>query len=133
MFKFVSKRPWLAALASLAIVLMFHSPRLWLLLHENPGTFEWDRALVYLKQCQAPFRLDIEPAMRWRWFPQIFVYLLGGGRPIGLLFPGLVLGHFSATFTRLCTAKPLTTSEVFSLRFFWAAPLPFWYQRNGWE
>jgi hypothetical protein len=92
--KFLAKYPWLAALAGLTAVLFFHSPRWWLLAHESPGTFEWDRALVYLKQCQGPFRADVEPAMRWRWFPQVIVFLCGGSRWLALLFPWLGVWAF---------------------------------------
>lgn len=53
----------------------------------RPGSFEWARAFSYLKQCAAPFSTDVEPAVRWRFFPQFLVWLLGGHRSIALLFP----------------------------------------------
>lgn len=44
---------------------------------------------MYLKQCVAPFREDVEPALRWRFFPQLFVWALGGSRWVALAVPWL--------------------------------------------
>ena len=79
--------PWTISALGLAVVLAFHSPRWWLIAAEAPGSLEWNRALSYLKQCENPFRTDIEPAMQWRFFPQLFVYGLGGHRWIAVAIP----------------------------------------------
>ncbi len=76
----------MAGLIGLFVVIAFHSPRWWLLAHESPGSNEWTRGLAYFKQCLDPARTDIEPAMRWRFIPQIFVYALGGSRWLATAF-----------------------------------------------
>src|SRR3954462_11420056 len=76
-----------AGLLCLVVIAACHSPRWWLLTSPHPGSFEWERAASYLKQCDAPFRSDIEPAMRWRFMPQAIVYLVGGGHALALAFP----------------------------------------------
>lgn len=85
-----------AGLLCLGIIVVFQSPRWWLIVHETPGTFEWDRALSYLRQCAAPLRTDIEAAMRWRFLPQAIVYLLGDSRALALAFPWLGAWAFLA-------------------------------------
>lgn len=87
--KWSDGREWLVAFACLAVILLAHSPRLWLLREYLPGTFEWDRAIEYIRQCEAPFRADVSPALRWRFVPQVFVWLLGGKQWLALLFPFL--------------------------------------------
>jgi hypothetical protein len=82
-------RSCLAGLGCLAVIVFFHSPRWWLIVRETPGAFEWARALTYLKQCADPFRTDIEPAMRWRFIPQILVFALGRSPAVALLIPWL--------------------------------------------
>ena len=81
--------PIVAGALCLLLVLVFHSPRWWLIVKPTPGTAEWDRATSYLAQCQAPFRADVEPAMRWRFVPQVFVFATGGNRTVALLIPWL--------------------------------------------
>ena len=88
-FRSVLRHPLLAGLSCLLVIVVFHSPRWWIIIHEAPGTFEWDRALSYLKQCEAPFCADIEPALRWRFVPQVFAFLLGLNRPCCLIIPWL--------------------------------------------
>lgn len=85
----MADRPLLAGLLCFAVILVFHSPRWWLMIREAPGTFEWDRALTYLRQCTAPLSENVEPAMRWRFVPQVFVWLLGGSRALALTIPWL--------------------------------------------
>lgn len=67
----------LCTLACLALTLCFFTPRLWLMRKELPGTFQWDRARTYLRQCEDPFRKDIEPAMLWRLLPPVVAHTLG--------------------------------------------------------
>lgn len=79
--------PAVAAFVCLATILCFHSPRWWIMKGHAPETFEWARGLAYLSQCESPFRTDVEPAMRWRFLPQIIVWACHGGRGLGLAFP----------------------------------------------
>jgi hypothetical protein len=69
----------LALATALGLSLFFFSPRLVLFDRPRPGTFEWSRALTYLKQCEAPFRRDLEDdrAMAWRFLPPLVAYGLG--------------------------------------------------------
>jgi hypothetical protein len=46
------------ALLALSASAFFFAPRLWVMVHYNPGTFEWDRAYTYLKQVEDPFRAE---------------------------------------------------------------------------
>ncbi len=73
----VWRRPAACAAAALALSLLLFAPRLWLLRTYRPGTFEWDRAHSYLRQCEDPFRRDLEPAMRWRLLPPLVCHTLG--------------------------------------------------------
>lgn len=81
--------PVVAGALCLLVVLLFHSPRWWIIAKQSPGTFEWDRANSYLLQCENPFRQDIEPAMRWRFVPQVFVHAVGGNQALALIIPWL--------------------------------------------
>lgn len=66
-----------AVLLALGISLMVLSPRLYLLLgRPEPNTFEWNRALNFLKQVQDPFHAEVEPALRWRLAPALLGRLL---------------------------------------------------------
>jgi len=67
----------LSTAASLLLSVIFFSPRLWLMTHYLPGTFQWDRAHTFLQQCEQPFRHDVEPAMLWRLLPPIVCHALG--------------------------------------------------------
>jgi hypothetical protein len=84
-----SQHPLVAGLLCLLLIVLFHSPRWWLIVDESPGTCEWDRARSYLLQCEDPFRVDVEPAMHWRFVPQVFVWAAGGHRAVGLAIPWL--------------------------------------------
>ncbi|HOG93895.1 MAG TPA: hypothetical protein PLE80_10015 [Opitutaceae bacterium] len=96
------QHPLAAGILCLLLIVLFHSPRWWLLVHESPGTCEWDRALSYLQQCEDPFRADVEPAMHWRFVPQVFVWAVGGDRAVGLAVPWLgVVALASFVFYRL--------------------------------
>lgn len=82
----------LCALVSIAITVFVFSPRLWLMRHYMPGTFQWDRAHTYLLQCKAPFRRDIEPAMLWRLLVPLVCYTAGlaGKAPLLVPFAGVL-------------------------------------------
>lgn len=77
----------LTAVLILAAVVACHSPRWWLIVHPTPGSFEWDRAAVYLQQCANPWRDDLTAAVRWRFLPQVLVWLVHGGPALALAFP----------------------------------------------
>ncbi|MEZ5413511.1 MAG: hypothetical protein R3F03_04265 [Opitutaceae bacterium] len=83
------RSPFVVAWAVLAIVITFHSPRWWLFLQSNADTLEWNRATIYLQQCVDPWRDDLTAAVRWRFVPQIFVWLAGGGALLALALPWL--------------------------------------------
>lgn len=80
------------ALSAVLLVLVFHSPRLWLMDEVRPGTFQWDRALTFLSQCEDPFRADVEPAMRFRLGPPLVAYAGGlrGGHALVLPWIGVL-------------------------------------------
>ena len=77
----------LCALASIAITVFVFSPRLWVMRHYMPGTFQWDRAHTYLLQCEAPLRRDIEPAMLWRLLVPFACHTAGLSGKAPLLVP----------------------------------------------
>ena len=72
----------------------------------NPGTYQWDRAATYLKQCEDPFRRDVEAAMLWRILPPLASKALGLRSHAPLLIPwiGLALLAWYAALTlgRVC-------------------------------
>jgi hypothetical protein len=84
-----------SVLASLALSLCFFSPRLWLMVHDTPGSYQWDRAHTFLLQCEQPFRRDIEPAMLWRLLPPLVCHALGLRGAAALALPWL--GVIAAT------------------------------------
>lgn len=86
------KRVLPATAASLFLSAVMFSPRLWLMRHYMPGTFQWDRAHTFLLQCADPFRHDIEPAMLWRLLPPIVCHSLGlqGYVPLALPWLGVI-------------------------------------------
>ncbi len=77
---------------SLMLSVTFFAPRLWLMQHVVPGSFQWDRAHTFLLQCQEPFRRDIEPAMQWRLLPPLVAHALHlpGATPLALPWLGLI-------------------------------------------
>jgi hypothetical protein len=81
----------LAALGALALALFVFAPRLWLIRARAPESFQWSRATTYLKQCEAPLRRDIEPAMLWRLGPPVVAHALGlrGLAPLALPWLGV--------------------------------------------
>ncbi len=81
--------------ASLALSVLFFSPRLWLMKSYVAGSFQWDRAHTFLQQCEQPLRRDIEPAMLWRLLPPLVAHTLHlpGNTPLALPW----LGLFAAT------------------------------------
>lgn len=68
--------PALVAAALLAVVFFF-SPHFWIMREPMPGSYEWSRALGYLRQCEAPFTRDVEPALHWRLLPPLVAHSLG--------------------------------------------------------
>lgn len=90
------RRPWWQvpgmALLALGLSVLFFAPRLWLMQEPVPGSFQWDRALTFLRQCDEPFRRDIEPAMLWRLLPPLVAHSLHlpGKTPLVLPWLGLV-------------------------------------------
>lgn len=81
--------------AALALTLTAFAPRLWLLRAPAPGTYQWDRGTTFIRQSEAPFRRDIEPAMQWRLLPPLVAHGLGlSGRP-ALVLPWI--GVLAAT------------------------------------
>jgi hypothetical protein len=74
----------LIVIGCLAATLFFFSPRLWLMRHYVPGSFQWDRAHTFLLQCETPLRRDIEPAMLWRLLPPLACHAahLRGNTPL---------------------------------------------------
>lgn len=79
--------PFAVAWIILVLVIAFHSPRWWILLHPNGDTVEWNRATIYLQQCLDPWRDDLTAAVRWRFVPQVFVWSVGGGAALALVLP----------------------------------------------
>jgi hypothetical protein len=67
----------LSVIISLGLSVSFFCPKFWLMGQPWPGTFEWDRALTFLHQCQSPFDDTIEPAMRWRLLPPLVAHIAG--------------------------------------------------------
>jgi hypothetical protein len=83
----------LSCLVAIAVSVFFFSPKFWLMKQPLVGTFEWDRALTFLHQCQSPFDQNIEAAMRWRLLPPLVAHYLGlsGYGTLGIPFLGLFL------------------------------------------
>jgi hypothetical protein len=81
----------LATLFALASSIFFFSPKFWLMTHPVPGSFEWDRAFGFLRQCDSPFTADVEAAIRWRLLPPLVAHGLGLTGPGALSIPGIGL------------------------------------------
>ncbi|HTX64322.1 MAG TPA: hypothetical protein VMD31_00995 [Opitutaceae bacterium] len=81
-----------STIAALTLSLCLFAPRLWLMRTYLPGTFQWDRAHTFLKQCEAPFRRDIEPAMAWRILPPLVCHAIGlrGYAPLSVPWLGVL-------------------------------------------
>ncbi|MEI7553175.1 MAG: hypothetical protein WCL24_12680 [Verrucomicrobiota bacterium] len=82
----------LIVLTCLVLSVTFFAPRLWLMRHEVPGSFQWDRARTYLAQCAQPGRRDIEAAMHWRLLPPLVCHALRlpGYTPLALPWLGVI-------------------------------------------
>lgn len=76
----------------LVLVLFFFSPRWYVLRVPDPRTFQWSRGMQLLKQCDDPFRTDIEPSLHWRLLPPLVAHALGlkGMQPFGLSWLGVI-------------------------------------------
>lgn len=77
------------------------------------GTFQWTRAESFLKQCEDPFRRDIEPAMVWRLLPPLVAKALGLDGNLPLLIP--FVGVFCLLFytSRLLRRRKQSISFIF--------------------
>ncbi len=88
---------------SLAILVCswFYPPRMDAWTRHDVRLQEWSRADGFLKQCQDPFRQDVEPAVRWRLLPPLVCRALGlkGNAPLAFCWAGL------AAFTVLLAAR----------------------------
>jgi len=117
--------PWFAGFICLGIIVFFHSPHLWLFTHVRSGSFEWVRAISYLQQCESPFSENIEPAMRWRFFPQVIVWLMGGNHVVALLFPWLGAWFFLTYINHLAKSHghDLRTAMAMTLTLGATAPV----------
>jgi hypothetical protein len=80
---------------SLAILVSawFYPPRLEAWSSRDTRLQEWSRADGFLKQCQQPFRQDVEPAVRWRLLPPLVCRALGlkGNEPLAFCWIGLAV------------------------------------------
>jgi len=124
-------KPWSAGLVCLVLVVFFHSPRWWIIAHTSPGTFEWDRAITYLKQCEDPFREDVEPAMHWRFVPQVIVWAFGGNRAVALAIPWLGAWALLVYIYRLCRRNQIAPGTSIYLTLLLGASAPV-LASTGW-
>jgi hypothetical protein len=80
---------------SLALVVCawFYPPRTEVWAKRDPHLQEWSRADAFLKQCEKPFRQDVEPAVRWRLLPPLVCHALGlrGYEPLAFCSLGLAI------------------------------------------
>jgi MFS family permease len=80
---------------SLAILVCawFYPPRIEVWSRRDTRLQEWSRADAFLKQCEAPLRQDIEPAVRWRLLPPLVCHALGlkGNEPLAFCWAGLAV------------------------------------------
>jgi hypothetical protein len=74
---------------TLALSLFFFSPSLWIMRQPMPGSYQWDRGLTYLRQCEQPLRRDIETAMHWRLLPPLAAHTIGLRGKTPLVIPWL--------------------------------------------
>lgn len=90
---------------TLSVSVAFFAPKLWLMTYPRPGTFEWDRALSFLRQCQTPFDDNVEGAMQWRLLPPLVAHSLGmtGYSALAIPFIGVaaLLSYWCRTTERL--------------------------------
>jgi hypothetical protein len=81
------------AAGSLALLVCawFFPPRTEIWARRDPHLQEWSRADAFLKQCEDPFRQDVEPAVRWRLLPPLVCSGLGltGYEPLAFCALGL--------------------------------------------
>ncbi len=91
---------------SLALSVFFFSPVLWVVRQPTPGSYQWDRALTFLRQCEEPLRKDIETAMQWRLLPALAAHTLRlpGYVPLVLPWLGAVVAsaYVAVLFRRRC-------------------------------
>ncbi len=66
-----------ASLVVIGVTFFFFAPHLRALAGATPGSYEWDRALGFLQQCQNPWDPDVEAALRWRLLPPTVAHWLG--------------------------------------------------------
>lgn len=65
------------ALLAVVVSLVVFSPAWQMWDFSMEGSYETTRASTFLKQCEDPFRADVEPAMRWRLLPPLLCNALG--------------------------------------------------------
>lgn len=91
---------------SIALSVFFFSPILWIVRQPTPGSYQWDRATTFLKQCEDPLRSDIETAMQWRLLPPLVAHALHlpGRTPLALPWLGAVIAiaYVAVLFRRRC-------------------------------
>lgn len=91
---------------SLALSLFFFTPCLWIIRQPMPGSFQWDRAITFLLQCEQPLRRDIETAMHWRLLPPLVAHTLHlpGRTPLALPWLGAIAAtaYVAVLFRRRC-------------------------------
>lgn len=98
----------LVAITTIALLLsvVFFAPRLWLMRHYVPGSFQWERAHTFLLQCEAPLRRDIEPAMLWRLLPPAVCHALRlpGWTPLIVPWLGAIIAtiYVAVLYRRRC-------------------------------
>lgn len=81
------------ATGALAIIVCawFFPPRLEVWAKRDSRLQEWSRADAFMRQCEAPLRRDVEPALRWRLLPPLACRAMGlkGYQPLLVCWLGL--------------------------------------------
>ncbi len=90
----------------IGLSLFFFAPCLWIFQQPMPGSYQWDRALTFLLQCEQPFRRDIETAMHWRLLPPLVAHTLHlpGRSPLALPWLGAIaaIAYIAVLIRRRC-------------------------------
>jgi hypothetical protein len=83
----------MAGALALVVCALFFPPRTEIWARRDPHLQEWSRADAFLKQCQDPYRQDVEPAVRWRLIPPLVCHTLGltGYEPLFFCSAGLAV------------------------------------------
>ena len=106
-----------AALGVIAVTVFLFAPHLWALTEPTPGSFEWDRALGFLRQCNNPWDPDVEAALRWRLLPPTVAHWFGltGKSALVLAWLGIVtlLAQVDWTLRGLGVARRARIATMF--------------------